>query len=264
MRRISSLFFLTLIFPAFIWAEDIDLTGEAAERWDQALVAESELRTRDALQILLEVEKLAPDNSKVLQKIARQYSDSTVDTDDEDAQRRLLDKALEYSQRATDIDPEDPVNLLSLAITQGKMATLEGNKAKVEAARVIKANARVIKANAREAIALDPSYAWAHHVLGRWHREVDELGSIARFFTKILYGGLPEASIEDAVYHLEKAAELEPENLNHHLELGFAYAAAGEKDRARERLIRGLQMPSREKHDEAAKIRAQRMLDKIS
>jgi len=257
MRRLHSLFVFALLIPAFAWAEDIGLSGEAAELWEEALVAESELRTRDALQILLEVEKFAPDNPKVLQKIARQYSDSTVDITNEEAQRRLLDKALEYSQRATDIDPEDPVNLLSLAITQGKMATLEGNKAKVEAARVI-------KANAREAINLDPDYAWAHHVLGRWHREVDELGSIARFFTKVLYGGLPEASIEEAVYHLEKATQLEPENLNHHLELGFAYAAAGEKDRAREKLRQGLQMPSRAKHDEAAKIRAQRMLDKIS
>lgn len=257
MRRLSLTLIFALFLPSLAWSNDIGLTGEAAELWDQALQAESELRTRDALQILLQVEKLAPDNSKVLQKIARQYSDSTVDTANEEAQRRLLDKALEYSQRATDIDPDDPVNLLSLAITQGKMATLEGNKAKVEAARVI-------KANAREAIELDPEYAWAHHVLGRWHREVDELGSIARFFTKVLYGGLPEASIDEAVYHLEKATELDPENLNHHLELGFAYAAAGEKKRAIEKLEKGLQMPSREKHDEAAKIRAKRMLEKIS
>lgn len=256
MKRLISVLLIALL-PTLAWANDIGLSGEAAELWEQAVQAESELRTRDALQILLQVEKLAPDNSKVLQKIARQYSDSTVDTPNEVAQRQLLDKALEYSQRATDIDPNDPVNLLSLAITQGKMATLEGNKAKVEAARVI-------KANAREAIELDPGYAWAHHVLGRWHREVDELGSIARFFTKVLYGGLPEASIEDAVYHLEKAAELDPENLNHHLELGFAYAAAGEKERARQKLEKGLQMPSREKHDEAAKVRAKRMLAKIS
>jgi tetratricopeptide (TPR) repeat protein len=232
------------------------LEGEVGVLYERALAAQEELRTEDALALLLQVEKVAPDNAKVLQKIARQYSDSTIDTSDDARQNLLLERALDYSQKATEIDPTDPVNMLSLAVVKGKIATLLGNKAKVEAARII-------KADARRAIELDPTYAWAHHVLGRWHREVDELGSIARFFTKILYGGLPEASIEEAVFHLGKATELEPENLNHFLELGFAYRAAGEEEKARTNFERGLSMPIKEKHDEAAKTRARRALQQL-
>lgn len=244
------------LLPLAGWAHEAGLEGEAAALYDQAAVAESELRTRDALQLFLQVEKLAPDNAKVMQKLARQYSDSTIDATSEEQQLQLLDKALEYSQRAVDLDPQDPINVLSLAITKGKIASLGSNKAKVEAARDI-------KADARRAIELDPGYAWAHHVLGRWHREVDSLGTIARFFTKMLYGGLPEASVDDAVYHLEKATELDPDSLSHFLELGFAYAAAGEDDLARKNFERGLNMPSREKHDESAKARARKALEQL-
>ncbi|GAB5561588.1 MAG: hypothetical protein SynsKO_32350 [Synoicihabitans sp.] len=246
-----------LLLSVGVRANDAGLTGEAAELYEQAMLAQSELRTSDALQLFLQVEKRAPNNAKVLQKIARQYSDSTIDNPSSERQQQLLDKALRYSERATELDPQDPVNVLSLAIVKGKIANLQGNKAKVDAARMI-------KADARRAIELDPEYAWAHHVLGRWHREVDELGSIARFFTKILYGGLPEASIDEAVYHLEKAVELEPDNLSHFLELGFAYQAAGEVEKARTYFERGLTMPNREKHDEAAKKRARQALDNLS
>lgn len=244
---------LGLLTGAGAQANDAGLKGETAELYLSGLEAQTDLRTEEALRILLQVEKLAPNNSKVLQKIARQYSDSTNDAKAKNEQLRLLDRALDYSQRATDLDPNDPVNVLSLAVTRGKIAGLGDNKSKVEAARDI-------KADAQRAIELDPDYAWAHHVLGRWHREVNELSTIARFFSKVLYGGIPDASIEDAVYHLNKARALDPENLSHMVELGFAYQAAGENDKARHYFERGLGMPIREKHDEDAKQRARRAL----
>ena len=256
MRRLHCIFLMALLLPAWSRAVNPELPAEAEALWDQAIAVEQDLRSWDALQLFLQVEKLAPNNAKVLQKIAQQYSDSTVDYEDKDRQLELLDKALEYSERAVEIDPSDPVNVLSVAITKGKIASLGSNQAKVEAARGI-------KADARRAIELDPDYAWAHHVLGRWHREVDSLGTIARFFTKMLYGGLPEASVEDAIYHLQKSIELDPEGLSHFLELGFAYEAAGEDELARKNFEIGLSMPSREKHDESAKQRARRALEEL-
>lgn len=257
MKHLFLLALLLGLLPLFAVAQETGLEGQAAELYDQAVAAEQDLRSWDALQIFLQVEKLAPNNSQVLQKIAQQYSDSTVDFEDKDRQLELLEKAFDYSERAVQIDPSAPINVLSVAITKGKIASLGSNQAKVEAARGI-------KADARRAIELDPNYAWAHHVLGRWHREVDSLGTIARFFTKMLYGGLPEASVEDAVYHLKKATELDPGGLSHFLELGFAYEAAGEEALARRNFEIGLSMPSREKHDETAKLRARRALEKLS
>ena len=114
-----------------------------------------------------------------------------------------------------------------------------------------------------QALALDPNYAWAYHLLGRWHSEVSELSSTAKFLVLLFYGGLPPASSTEAVRHLERAVELEPTQLQHWLELGFAYRAKGDPARAREAFATGLAMPSREKHDEPAKERARAALREI-
>ena len=154
---------------------------------------------------------------------------------------------------AVTLKPDDPVNVLSLAVCHGKLAVYSDPRAKVR-------YSRLVKEDAERALALDPDYAWAHHLLGRWHYEVAGLGTTSRFFVRLLYGGLPAASLTEGIRHLQRATELEPGELNHWLELGFAHAAAGQADAARAQWTRGLAMPSRGKHDEPAKQRARAAL----
>ena len=135
------------------------------------------------------------------------------------------------------MEPDNPVNVLSVAIAHGRLATYSDTRTKVEFSRLI-------KADAERALKLDPNYAWAHHVLGRWHYEIASLGSVARWFAKLIYGGLPDASFAEAESHLQRAIELEPANLIHRLELGFVYQAEGRNGDARREFERGLNMPS--------------------
>ena len=218
-----------------------------------ALAAEARLDSRRALELFLQVQPQRPADALVAQKIAQQYSDLIVELPDLEEKKRYAQLALEWSERAVQLDPKNPVNVLSLAVCHGKLATYSDTRTKVKFSRLV-------KEEAERALALDPNYAWAHHLLGRWHREVANLGLTARFFVKLFYGGLPSASVTEAVTHLERAVALEPTELNHHLELGFAYAAAGRPTDARRAWEHGLAMPNRGKHDEAAKRRAREAL----
>lgn len=218
-----------------------------------ALAAEARLDSRGALELFLQVQPQRPADGLVAQKIAQQYSDLIVELPDLEEKKRYARLALEWSERAVQLDPKNPVNVLSLAVCHGKLATYSDTRTKVKFSRLV-------KEEAERALALDPNYAWAHHLLGRWHREVANLGATARFFVKLFYGGLPRASIAEAVSHLERAVALEPSELSHHLELGFAYAAAGRPTDARRAWEHGLAMPNRGKHDEAAKRRAREAL----
>jgi len=225
------------------------------DRVRPALEAEARLDSARALELFLALEKQHPDDAFLLQKIARQYSDLVVDQRDVAEKRRLAGLALDYAERAAAAQPDDPVNLLSVAISRGKLAVYSDTRTKVRFSRDV-------KDYAERALALAPDYAWAHHVLGRWHHEVAALGVTARVVVKLFYGGLPTASVGAAVTHLERAVALEPGELTHHIELGFAYFAAGRTDDAKAAWERGLALPSRGKHDEPAKRRARAALER--
>lgn len=233
------------------------VVSSADELIRNALAAEARLETSQALDLFLAAAKARPNDAFVLQKIARQYSDLSVDLPDEAAKRAAVEKALDYSRRAVALAPNRAENVLSLAICYGKLGLLSDTRDKVR-------YSRLLREEAERALALDPTYAWAHHVLGRWHYEVADLGFAARWFVTLFYGGLPEASPAEAVRHLERAVTLEPDQLSHRLELGFALLAAGQTERARAAFTEGLAMPSREKHDESSKARARAALARLA
>lgn len=220
---------------------------------DAALAAEARLESAQALALFLQADAARPDDPFILQNIAQQYSDLVLDQPSLAEKRRYAQQALAYAERAVALAPRNAINVLSVAISQGKLATFSDPRTKVRLSRLV-------KEHAERALALDPSYAWAHHVLGRWHHEVAALSGAERFFVGLFYGGLPPASAADAIRHLRRAVELDPAELNHHLELGFALAAAGRAAEAREHWERGLALPARGRHDEPAKQRARAAL----
>lgn len=222
-----------------------------------ALAAEARLDSKQALQLFTQADAAHPDDAFILQKIARQYSDLVVDQTDVAAKKRYAQTALAYAQRAVALKPDDAVNVLSLAVCHGTLAVYSDTPTKLR-------YSRLVKEEAERALALDPNYAWAHHLLGRWHCEVAGLGAASKFFVRLLYGGLPPASFDEGIRQLRRATELEPDELNHWLELGFAYAAAGQPGAARIQWAHGLAMPSRGKHDEPAKQRAREAMAQLN
>ncbi len=221
-----------------------------------ALAAEARVDCPAALRLFLEADATQPNDAFILQKISRQYSDLVDDQAGAEEKKRYAQTALDYAQRAVALKPADPVNVLSVAICRGKLALYGDTRTKVE-------YSRLVLEDTERALALDPNYAWAHHVLGRWHCEVASLGATSKFFVRLFYGGLPAASYDEGVRQLRRATELEPGELNHWLELGFACAAAGRPDEARRHWAHGLAMPSRSKPDEPAKRRAREALARL-
>jgi tetratricopeptide (TPR) repeat protein len=222
----------------------------------EAEAAEARLDSARALELYLQIETARPTDARVLRKIARQYSDLAVDLPDPARQKATVQQALAYARRAVELEPQNAENVLSVAVCLGKLAVLGTTREKV-------AFSRLVHEHAARALMLDPDYAWAHHLLGRWHREVSELTTTARLFVRLFYGGLPDASVTEARRHLQRAVELEPRQLQHQLELGFALLADHEPARARDAFHAGLAMPSRDKHDEPAKARARAALEQL-
>jgi tetratricopeptide (TPR) repeat protein len=229
------------------------LSGLAAAPADdlvrEGVAAEAKLDSARALECFQQADAMKPGDAFILQKIAKQYSDLVPDQKTDAAKRELATHALDYAQRSFALEPTNAVYALSLAICHGHLALVSDVRTKVE-------YSRLIKDEAERSLQLDPNYAWAHHLLGRWHYEVAAFGPVPRFFARIFYGGIPPASAEEGVNHLRRATELEPEEMNHWVDLGFAYVATGRKAEARAVWEKSLAMPDRGKHDPAARKRA--------
>lgn len=244
---------------AFVLCLAAPLQAEAASRDDALRAAEAAERASDlprALEHYLAAEKAGPPDAELFQKIARQYSDLCSEQPDRQAQRTYAQRALSYAHRAVELEPGNAVYALSVAIAHGKLALASDTRDKVR-------YSRMVREEAERALALDPRYAWAHHILGRWHLEVAKLSGASRAVVGLFYGGLPSASAVDAVRHLERAVELEPGELQHHLELGFAYVAVGQPAKARGAFEKGLALPSTTHIDGPAKARARDALARL-
>lgn len=222
------------------------------------LAAEQRLDTSGALAAFYAADRAKPNDAFILQKIARHTSDSIVDLPANNIadKKRRAQTALAYARRAVALAPDNAENVLSLAICHGTLGVYSDTRDKI-------AYSRLVREDAERALALNPDYDWAHHVLGRWHYEVATLGATTRLIVKLIYGGLPDASVDAAIRHLERAVVLAPQVAPHHLELGFAYLAADRRADARAAFSRGLDLPSVGKHDEAAKTRARSALARL-
>jgi tetratricopeptide (TPR) repeat protein len=199
-----------------------------------------------ALEYYLAAEKIEPENLHLLLSIARQYRHQAADTSAIATKLRLAQKAMTYAKKAQAKAPQEAEAHLSVAITHAKMVPILGNKEKVEASREVR------KA-VDKAIELDPGKELAWHVLGSWHQRLSELGSVKRTMAKLLYGGLPEATPEQAVKCFQTAILLNPKRPMHHIELGRTYALMGKTAEAKKAIEKGLALPNVGKDDADSK-----------
>jgi tetratricopeptide (TPR) repeat protein len=215
----------------------------------KGLEAEARLEPLAALDCFRRADELRPNDSFVLQKMAQQLSDAAFVERDADKTERMLNEAFSYARRAVDVDPDSAVNRLSLAVLYGRLAGYSDTRTKVRYAQRVRDEAEV-------ALRLDESYAWAYHVLGKWHAEMSRIGQAKRILASLLYGGFSRPSLDTAIELLERAVELEPDAIAHRVELGFAYAADGQNERARAQWERSVRLDSEHIYDPAAKMRA--------
>ena len=163
--------------------------------------------------------------------------------------------AIIYAKTALRLYPESDIANVTMAIVVGKTILLKSGKEKINAARQL-------REYAEKAIKLNPSNFKAWHVLGRWNYEVSSLSSIERAGAKIMYGGLPSASLKSSIACYEKAKSLSPSFAYNYLELAKAYNRNNEKEKAFAQLKTLLALKNQSEDDPRIKAEAEGYLKK--
>jgi tetratricopeptide (TPR) repeat protein len=210
-------------------------------------------RNKEAMELYLQAAELREPDAELLRRKAKQLAQQVSDTPSKGERRRLALEAVDLAERAVALEPENANARLALAICYGRLAQYESPRAKMELSRRIEEEARI-------ASRLNPRLDYAWHVLGRWHFEVVSLNTALRSVAQLVYGRLPEASLEKAVEYLERAKSVGPPRVVHHIELGRAYLAMGRTEEGRRQIEAGLALPSKEKDDEETKARGREAL----
>lgn len=227
--------------------------SEVANLLAEAGKAEREGNVEKALTLYRQADQAKPDDPHILQKISKQLSDSIVDSLPAEQRLALAREALAYAERAATANPDAPACVLSIAVCYGKLALLSPNSERID-------YARRVQAYAQRALELNPNYDWAHHVLGRWHCELAQIGGPKRAMARILYSAIPKGTCREGLAHLRTAVQLAPDCASHRLELGAALYACGQREEATIHLRAGLQLPSQERQDNLSKVRGRAIL----
>ena len=199
-----------------------------------------------------------PTNFTALHRLSRVESELGEDAEGE-GQRLLAAKAVEHARAAVAAAGDSAQGHLALAVALGRQALKEGPRTKLSLSREI-------KSEVDRALAIDPRLGRAYHVRAVWNRKIASLSFMERAAARAVLGGVPHgASMDNAVRDFEKAIELEPHYVNHHLELARTFKDMDRNDDARRELERALALPpTSNPRDLKYQAEAREMLSKIS
>jgi tetratricopeptide (TPR) repeat protein len=200
-----------------------------AQRTSEGFAAIDSLRKaqafREALRRLHSMKTKNPDDVGVHYRLAVLWSDLGKDATDLHRTLSFYRQSLSAAETAVEVDSTSGWAHLAVALAQGRLTLHASTRERVD-------RSRAVKAHADRAVALDSTLAGAYHIRGRWHREAASLNVVERTVVRVVYGGLPDASYEQAVADFQRALELETRTY-HHLELGKTYLEMDRLDAAR-------------------------------
>lgn len=156
----------------------------------------------------------------------------------------LYSLAARYATRAVAANPSGADGHFALAASIGLASLHLQTEARIR-------QAKVIRAEALRTIELNPKHDGAYHIMGRWNAEIMRLSGLSRFFARSFLGAgiFKKASWKNATANMQKAVELDPGRIYHHLELARIYADRKRPAEAEVQLHAVESLPAREVMD---------------
>jgi len=244
---LSIVFFISV---TALHAQDVNLLMKEASN------LEKQLNEQDALKKYLQVTELDPKNITALVKCTEFNCAIGARQKDNNVKLPYYNMAQSFAKNAYADDSTNADANYAMALVMAKLAEVaDENK---HAALLI----RQTKFYADNAVTLNPNNARANYVLGKWHYDMINAAWIKKI-SKILYGGLPKADMDSAVYYMEKCRSIDQYFVRNYLDLAKAYQYNNRPSLALDVLKKLVKLPNRTADDAALKQEGQAMLDKM-
>jgi hypothetical protein len=248
----KTIFFLALCFVTFVYSASAQDIPTLLKEGLQLERSQKEIEALEKYKLVLSQE---PTNITALVRAA-ELSTMLAGFNEKDPKSKqlFLSSAGAYAVRAYASYPKNAEAAYVMALTQAKLSDIQpDNKKLIECVR----NSKIY---ADEALAINPGHAKANFTVGKWHMEMANLNLVKKAAVKLIYGGLPEGSIDSAVVYLEKARTQDPYFVNTYLELAKIYNQLHKPTKVIEVLTKMVKLPTRKTEDIALKAEAAKML----
>lgn len=191
----------------------------------------------------------------VLWKLARSYVNSGQAAP-EDERARWFVSAESLARRSVALCPDSSEAQFFLAVAIGQLTKVTGGKRKIELSKAVQREAEIT-------LTINPRHAGAMHILGRWNYEIASLGWFSKTAAKIVYGGVPSGSYQQAREWFERAIAIRPDLPLNRLWLGETLIKLEDYPGAREELQTCLELDNVLWDDPFTKAHAEKTLRKI-
>ncbi|MDF1612730.1 tetratricopeptide repeat protein [Stygiobacter electus] len=254
MKKTSYIIAILFAMLSNIFAQNVSSLIEEAEKYYK------EFNNEKALEALKKAEKIEPKNFDVLWMLSRTYVDIAdkmpkSTSEQEQAQLKTFETALDYANKAINVDGSKSVGFLRRAIANGKIALFKGV---FSVAGVVNS----VKADVEKAIQLGNGGNFiqgvAHYVLARTHAKTSEKWKPAR---SVL--GLGWADNEIALKEFKKAIDLYPGYMMFYVDYAHSLIREDEYNLARQMLNKALSCNFQHQDDEKRLAEAKKLLADI-
>lgn len=236
------------VFVVQVYAQTAEELLKQVDQLDRSFKEdEAYAKCKEALMI-------QPENLLALIKCSDLAARIGVRQPNKDGQKDVYSAGRIYAERALKVDSNSSEANCAMAMVQGRLSLLESGKQKV-------ALVKEVKNYVDKALGLDKNNSKAWHVLGEWYFEVSNLSGFEKVSAKVLFGGMPKASLDDAIGAFEKSRSLNASFLLNYYELARCYKASDQNDKAIAVLQLLLRLPRKLQDDDHLKADGKVMLD---
>jgi tetratricopeptide (TPR) repeat protein len=247
-----SLFILVLMF------------GISSAQTVQELIAKADSLTTKAfdddaaLKVLLQAEKMEPNNWEIEWRLSRAYSNiaAHMPKDKKDEQYKVYQTALKHANKAVKLAPNQSHAYVRRAIVNGRIALFKGvfsvagvvTKVRDDCLKSLKLNNGNVYTK-----------ALTHYILARTHAKLSQ-----KWHPALTVLGLGWASLDTALVHYQKALDLAPQHIIFYVDYAKALYRDDQYRKAKKLLEKALTLKITERDDPERLKEARALLKEVN
>lgn len=247
----SLLVIAVLFLSTNLFSQDVNVLLKEASNLERSLKDEQALEKYKSV--------LSSDPSNIQAFIRSSEISSAIGgrQTDKKIKQEYFDRARDYADKALALNSNSAAANYVRAVAASKLTEVENDNKKLVA------DVKDIKTYADRAISIDPNFGKAYYVLGKWNYEMLTLSWVKKAAIKVLFGGMPEATIDNAFKYMEKCKTLEPYFVLNFLDLAKAYKYDNQPAKAIAILTQLVKLPTRTSDDVALKDEGRKLLSEM-